>query len=152
MQSGAQQQAPNGQALVVADGAWRPELREALAQIGYAGYVVADPYAAALELVRRPLAFRALLLSLAAVYPQELGLIELVKRRFGHVEVIVTDAAGRSQALAEAIRLGADALLEGQRLHRVSTENPPPARLAEDTSAVAGSMLSAAELKALLRE
>ena len=147
---------PNGQALAVATASSAQQLKQGLAQVGYACQVVNDPYSAALELLRRPLAFRALVLSLLAVYPEELSLIELVRRRFRHLEVIVADTHGRERSEAEAIRLGADAVLDDQRLHRVAraAANGPPieggSRAAVPATATPGSILSAEEIKALM--
>src|SRR5688572_12142475 len=120
--------APNGRALVVADVSREPALGEAMEQVGFASEFVRDPYAAMLELSRRPLAFRALLLSLASLHPHELAIIEVAKRRFPHLEVLMADVAGRSAGLAEAVRLGADAVLEGRRLHRVHSPARPSDR------------------------
>ena len=155
--------APNGRALVVADLSREPALGEAMEQVGFAADFVPDPYAGMLELSRRPLAFRALVLSLASLHPHELAIIEVAKRRFPHLEVLMADVTGRSAGLAEAVRLGADAVLEGQRLHRVqgarAADGPPPpgssAEPCQPTPPTAGdgeTVLSAAELKALLQE
>lgn len=155
---------PNGQALVVADASAEEVVRAALDHVGYGAVLATDPYEAILVLAQRPLAFRAVLLSLPALYPPELRLIEVIKRRYGHVEVIVSDVRGRSAGLAEAARLGADALLEDGRLHRLSPWSgepghresaapgpvEPPVRKAPASSPDA--VLSAEELKALLEE
>ncbi len=158
---------PNGQALVVADPSAAEVVRAALGHVGYGGVMVSDPYEAILALARRPLAFRAVLLSLPALYPPELRLIEVIKRRYGHVEVIVSDVRGRSAGLAEAARLGADALLEDGRLHRLAPRSGEPATVGRAAPGAYGpaelpprsapasspdAVLSAEELKALLEE
>lgn len=119
---------PNGQALVVAHADAQAALQDTLAQIGFGGVFIGDPYAATLELARRPRAFQAVVLSLSALYPPELRMVEVLKRRFAHVDVILTDIAGRSATLAEAVALGADAWLEDDRLHRVALQTTPSAR------------------------
>ena len=81
-------------------------------------------------------------------------MIESVKRRFPHVDVLLADAAGRSGSLSEAVRLGADALLEGQRLRRFAhqgSESPAPAaETRSDQPGPGEPVLTTDELKALL--
>lgn len=110
---------PSGRAVVVAGPVSRAELLAALGELGYEGTGIDDPYAAMAELCRRPLVYRALVVSLAGVYREELTLIAAVKRRFPHVDVWVTHTDGRQAALAEAMRLGADGLLAEDGLHRI---------------------------------
>jgi hypothetical protein len=86
-----------------------------------------DPYAAMAELCRRPLVYRALVLSLSSLHREELGLIPGVKRRFPHVDIWLTQTDGRQAALAEAMRLGADGLLSGEGLHRIAVGGTEPA-------------------------
>jgi hypothetical protein len=84
-----------------------------------------DAYAAASELFRRPLVYRALVLSLSSLYREELGLIATLKRKLPHVDVWLTHLESRQAALAEAIRLGADGLLaEDGALHRMAISSP----------------------------
>jgi DNA-binding NtrC family response regulator len=146
--------APNGRALVVAAPSGVSAMEESLAIVGYEAEVVEDPYQAMAQLARRPLAFRALVLGLSAVHPPELAVIESVKRRFPHVDVLLADAAGRSGSLTEAVRLGADALLEGQRLRRFAHqgfESPAPAaETRSDQPGPGEPVLTTDELKALL--
>jgi hypothetical protein len=71
-----------------------------------------------LELARRPMVYRAMILSLTGLYKEELQVIQAVKRRFPHVEVWLTHIEGRGASLAEAMRLGADGLLADDGLHR----------------------------------
>ncbi len=105
---------PMGRALVVgAD----PAPEAALTALGFTCAHAADPYAAMAELCRRPLAYRAVILSLPTLYPEELALIGAVKRRFAHIELYLTGADGRLAALAEAMRQGADGLLDADGLH-----------------------------------
>jgi hypothetical protein len=94
-----------------------------LARLGYESGECEDPYTATLELTRRRLAYRALILSLAGLYREELGLISTVKRRFPHVEIWLCHTDGRQAALAESMRLGADGLLDDDGFHRIAA--PP---------------------------
>jgi hypothetical protein len=71
-----------------------------------------------LELARRPMVYRAMILSLAGLYKEELLIVQAVKRRFPHVDVWLTHIEGRQASLAEAMRLGADGLLADDGLHR----------------------------------
>ena len=124
---------PVGRALVVANPASRPEPMTALQDLGFTCDELDDPYAAMAELCRRPLAYRALILSLASVYREELTVIDAVKRRFPHLDVWVAHTDGRQAALADAIRLGADGLLADDGLHRVAlaaTAAPAPVPVA----------------------
>ena len=113
-------------ALVLVAEAGRDEARATLDALGYAPEVAADPYAAVGRLAEGVDAFGLLVVSLAAVFEEELVLIETVKQRLGPVEVAVCDVDGRGAAFAEAMRLGADALLAGGMLHRFAT--PPAAK------------------------
>jgi hypothetical protein len=91
-----------------------------LERVGLASIEVDDPYAAMAELCRRPLSYRALILSLGSMYREELPLIAVVKRRFAHIEIWLAQTDGRAAALADAMRLGADGLLGEDGLHRVA--------------------------------
>jgi hypothetical protein len=104
-----------------------------LQRLGYTCAELDDPYAAAAELARRPLVYRALILSVAGLYREELALVLTVKRRFPHVEVWLTHTDGRHAAMAEALAHGADGLLSDDGLHRTASEAPvvtapPPPR------------------------
>lgn len=77
-----------------------------------------------LELSRRRLAYGALILSLASLYREELSLISTVKRRLPHLEVWLAHTDGRQAALAEAMRLGADGLMDEEGLHRMAAPAP----------------------------
>jgi hypothetical protein len=96
--------------------------------MGFGCAEMEDPYAAMAELCRRPLVYRALILSLSSLHREELGIIPGVKRRFPHVDIWLTHTDGRQAALADAMRLGADGLLSGEGLHRIalgSAESSP---------------------------
>jgi len=129
-----------------------------------------DPYAATAELCRRPLVYRALVLSLTSLFREELAVVPTIKRKFPHVEIWLTHIEGRQAALAEAMRQGADGLLaEDGTLHRMSlgtTAEAPTSVPQEATPEMEESVtdsvstepepgepvLSAEELKALLEE
>lgn len=171
-----------GRALVIGSNACRVEPARILQQLGFTCAESDDPYAAMHELCQRPLAYRAMILSLRTVYREELAFIGAVKRRFPHVEIWLTQTDGRQSALAEAMRQGADGLLDEEGLHRTATGAPaddlpapapiPPAPTVEhpaivepaprprmeeppDTSEEFGlgePILTAEELRALLQE
>jgi hypothetical protein len=84
-----------------------------------------DPYAAAIELCRRPLAYRAVILCLNSTYREELPLIRMIKSRLRHIDVYLSQTDGRHAALAEAVRMGADGLLADDGLHRIASDSGP---------------------------
>lgn len=117
---------PAGQALVVGSSQCRASAVEALGRLGFGCTEVDDPYAGIAELCRNPRTFRALILSLQGLFPEELELIPVVKRRFAQVEVWLSDIDGRQTAVAEAMRLGADGLISDTGLHRIGVPTPAP--------------------------
>ena len=141
---------PARRALVVAADAGREQALAALDGLGYAAEAAADPYAAVARLCRERGQFGRLVLSLAAVYDEELPLIETVKRRLGPVEVVVCDVDGRGAEFAEAMRLGADALLVGGVLHRLAAPPSPAAAPEPVHPANDDAALTPDELHALL--
>jgi hypothetical protein len=92
--------------------------------MGFACTEVDEPYDGMLHLCRRPLFYSALILSLNSLYREELQMIGSIKRRFSHIEVWLSDTDGRQAALAEAMRQGADGLIDAQGLHRVGAATP----------------------------
>lgn len=116
----------SGRALVVGNAPSRAEPLGTLQRMGFGCAETEDPYAAMSELCRRPLAYRALVLSLSSLHREELGIIPGVKRRFPHVDVWLTHTDGRQAALADAMRLGADGLLSGEGFHRVAVSGAEP--------------------------
>jgi hypothetical protein len=107
-----------------------------LRDMGFGATEIDDPYAAMAELCRRPLVYRAVILSLASLYREELAMIPAVKARFPHVEVWLAQTDGRQAALAEGMRLGADGLLAEDGLHRVA--HPAAAPVAPTGTTAAG--------------
>jgi hypothetical protein len=159
---------PIGRALVVANPSTRVGIVAALSKLGFECGECDDPYTAALELCHRRLAYRALILSLASLYREELSLISTVKRRFPHVEIWLAHTDGRQAALAESMRLGADGLLDDEGLHRIAapqvrepitTYHPMPAASPEppespisEPERIGEPVLTADELRALLQD
>src|SRR4051812_20514434 len=117
---------PTGSALLVAGPGNRARPLEVLRGLGFAATESDDPYAAMAELCRRPLVYRAIILSLASLYREELSIVPAIKGRFPHVEVWLAHTDGRQAALAEAMRLGADGLLAEDGLHRIAGPAPAP--------------------------
>lgn len=121
---------PIGRALIVANPAGRADVLSAMQRLGYGATELDDPYAAMAELCQRPLAYRAVVLSLAGLYREELNLMPAIKSRFPHIEIWLSHTDGRQGALADAMRLGADGLLAEDGLHRVAISGggltPPP--------------------------
>jgi hypothetical protein len=109
---------PIGRALIVGSAACRSGPQLIAQQVGYQCASADDPYGAMAELCRRPLVYRAVILSLASVYREELQIVPTLKRRFPHLEIWLAHTDGRGAALAEASRLGADGLLAEDGLHR----------------------------------
>lgn len=122
---------PAGHALVVMNDASRAHPGSVLSQLGYEIDHRDDPYSAMLELCRRPLVYRAMVLSLQSLYRDELALISAVRRRFPHVSIWLTHTDGRQAALAEAMRLGAEGLISEDGIHSfadamIQTPPAPP--------------------------
>ena len=134
-------QRPTGRALLVAGAGSRAKPLEILRDLGFDAAEFDDPYAAMTELCRRPLVYRAVILSLAGLYREELSIIPAIKSRFPHVELWLAHTDGRQAALAEAMRLGADGLLAEDGLHRVaSAAASGTAAAAASTAGVSGSI------------
>ena len=139
---------PSGRALVVAGAGGRAEALATLQRIGYGCGEADDPYAAMAELSRRPLVYRAVILSLASLHREELAVIATLKRRLPHVEIWLTHTDGRQSALAEAMRLGADGLLSAEGLHRIAVPAAgvmayPPTPVADEPPALAPATVAA---------
>ena len=109
---------PAGRGLIVGSASSRTQPLGVLQRLGFTCAETDDPYHAMLELARRPMVYRALILSLVGLYKEELLVVQAVKRRFPHVDVWLTHIEGRQASLAEAMRLGADGLLADDGLHR----------------------------------
>jgi hypothetical protein len=71
-----------------------------------------------MELSRRPLAYRAVVLCLNSVFREEIGLVSLIKQQMRHIDVYLSQTDGRQASLVEATRRGADGILSDEGLHR----------------------------------
>jgi DNA-binding NarL/FixJ family response regulator len=111
---------PTGRALIIGAPACRANPLNTLQRLGFTCAEVDDPYSAMAEISRRPLVYRAMILSLASLYREELAIVQSVKRRWPHLEIWLTQTDGRHAALADAMRLGADGLLSDDGLHRTA--------------------------------
>lgn len=111
---------PVGRALLVGSASCRSQPMATLQGLGYSCAEAEDPYSAMAELCRRPLSYRALILSISSLYREELQLIRAVRRRFPHIEVWLADTDGRQSAMADGMRLGADGLLAEDGMHRMA--------------------------------
>lgn len=132
---------PGGRALIVGAAASRMQSLGILQRLGFPCAEIEDPYAAMIELCRRPLVYRALILSLQNLYREELYLIHAVKQRFCHIEIWLTHTDGRQAALADAMRFGADGLLADDGLHRIAVAAtneavPLPRTIVKDEAAI----------------
>src|SRR3954451_23170467 len=125
---------PAGRALVVGHPGSRGQPLAMLRQMGFSCAEANDPYAAMTELCRNPSEYKALILSLAGVYSEELELIPAIKRNHPAMEIWVADAEGRQAALGEAMRQGADGLVGEDGLHRIAM-TPPEGRARGATAA-----------------
>jgi hypothetical protein len=130
-----------GRAIVVGSAACRSLPCQVLARMACPLMEVEDPYAAMLELCRRPASYRALVLSLRSIYREELAIIQAAKGRFPSVEIWLAHTDGQAAALAEAMRMGADGLLSEDGLHRFAV----PAVPVQSPQALAASAQSADE-------
>lgn len=162
----------SGNVLALVADASLEELNGELSRLGYKATATDDPYAALMELLDRPLVYRALVISLPAVYREELSIIRTVRQKLPHVDVLLAHTDGRHAALAEAMRLGATALLSEEAVHRLADVKPPPEDAAEHATVTAAPiseaepaaepeadgpdeiepLLTAEELRALLQE
>ena len=121
---------PAGRAMIVGVASAGVRAQQVMHEAGYEVESVESPYAAMLELCRRPLVYRTLVLSLQGLYRDELAIIAAVRRRFPHVSVWVSNTDGRQSALAEAMRLGAEAIVADDAIHPLNDDpviTPPSA-------------------------
>jgi hypothetical protein len=155
-----------GRALIVGGVSSRGQTLAAMQALGFECAELDDPYAAMAELLKRPLVYRAAVLSLASVYREELAIIATVRKRLPHVDVWLSHTESRQAAMVEGIRMGAIGLLgEDGVLHRMpgpatadesaGLPERPAAAVHETTEAESSGgepVLSADELRALLQE
>ncbi len=115
-----------GQVLIVAGEHAQAELRDLAERAGLGAHACGDPYAAVVELLRRPLVFRAVVLSLQNLYREELTIIKTLRTRLPHVDVWLAHTDGRHAAMAEALRLGATGLLSEEGVYRFTDDADEP--------------------------
>jgi hypothetical protein len=84
-----------------------------LAAEGLQVELATDPYAAIAELAGRPLVYRALVLPLPQLFPEELALVRVVKKRFPHVQIIASEMPEKMNRTDDLRRFGFDAILAG---------------------------------------
>src|SRR5690242_10863569 len=96
-----------GRALIVGNPQGRAATLAAMQAMGFACAELDDPYAAIAELLKRPLVYRALVLSLSSLYREEIAVIATVRKRLAHVDIWLAHTEGRQAAMVEALRLGA---------------------------------------------
>jgi hypothetical protein len=126
------------QALVVAAESAQAHVKSILAKLEFECEVFEDPYAAMLELLRRPMVFRAVVLSLQGLYREELAMIRTLRTRMPRLDVFVTHIEGREASLADAMKLGATGIVADDGLHRLhEIEATPVAQLPVVQSPVA---------------
>jgi hypothetical protein len=133
---------PTGRALIIGSPACRNGPLNTLQRLGFTCAEIDDPYSAMAEVCRRPLVYRAIILSLASLYREELSVIQSIKRRWPHVDIWVTQTDGRHAALADAMRLGADGLLSEDGLHRTAMVGSGPGESMYSHSDVAAAPVS----------
>jgi hypothetical protein len=165
---------PVKQVLFICSPASRSQARRELQRLGFTCAEFDDPYAAIVELARRPGDFAAAVVSLASLYGEELAIVAAITQRFPGIDVFLAHADERRDMAAEAIRLGATGILGNQGIRRlaaapnVATTAPPTAPPAATASSDARSMttisatapaanaddpiLTAEELRALLED
>jgi hypothetical protein len=120
------QRSTTAHVLVVASPNAQPALQALLRNAGYDALCVEDPYAALLELLVKPMVYRAVVLSLQGLYREELSVIRTLRARLSHVEVWLAHTDGRHAAMAEAVRLGAGGILSDEGLHRLDEPSAAP--------------------------
>ena len=144
--------AAGGRALVVAHADAHEDAQRLLAAAGLEAEAVLNPYEAMLELLRRPMVYRALVVSLPGLFRRELPVIAAVARHLPHVARFVCHADGRAAALAEAMRLGATGVLDDEGLHELTSTHAPPEHKASKSEDMDSARISADELRALLSD
>ncbi|MEM6562204.1 MAG: hypothetical protein AAF656_11435 [Planctomycetota bacterium] len=158
---------PTGRVALVATGPMRDRRAETLMTAGYDVHGFDDPYAAMLAICRKPLVFRALAVSLQAIYPKELDLVSAVAQRFPHVRLLACDTDGRRTTLIDAVQRGVTDILDDHGITPADTERESadvslanPAELTdEETAALArptdtptDPVLTPEEIRALLSD
>lgn len=167
-------QAPAGHALLICLPSSQEALQKQMNALGFGIANVDNPYAALVELLDRPLVYRSLVISLAAIYREELSVIKTIRVRLPHVDVLLAHTDGRAASMAEAMRMGATGILDAEAVHLLPETAPlkteistpataiePPPTVTSSTNPEHGAdeepndfdpLLTAEELRALLQE
>ncbi len=135
---------PAGRGLVVGNQVCRAQPLAALERLGFECSESDNPYDAMVQLCREPSRYNSIILSLNALYREELQIISSVRRRLPSIEIWLAHTDGRQAALADCIRMGADGLLAEDGLHRMGSGLPvmpieppaPPATVAATAPAM----------------
>jgi hypothetical protein len=136
-----------GRSLLVGTVAARVQPSAILSRLGWTCVELDDPYAAMVELASQPQNYSSLILSLNSLFGEELTLIATVKRRWTHIEIWLTRGEGSNGLSDEALRLGADGVLNDDGPHRLA---PPESDSSANGPQLADPVLSSEELRALL--
>src|ERR1700722_13432525 len=102
---------PTGRSLLVGGLAGRAKPLAILRRLGCTCVELDDPYAAMAEVVRRPLAYASVVLSLGTIFREELQMIAAAKRRYPNLEIWLSQTEGRQPIVDEAMSLGAAGFL-----------------------------------------
>ena len=111
-------------ALVIAAEPSQAHAKELLVRLEFDCEMWEDPYSATLELLRRPMVFRAVVLSLQGIYREELAMIKTLRHRLPRLDVFVIQIEGREASLADAMKLGATGIIAEDGLHRLIDLEP----------------------------
>lgn len=82
-----------------------------LGQAGFQVDLAIDPYAAMMELATRPLVYRALVLSLIHLFPEELSIVPAVRKRYPHLQILASQTEQRPALLSQLKQIGIDGIL-----------------------------------------
>ncbi|HUB25849.1 MAG TPA: hypothetical protein VL992_10510 [Tepidisphaeraceae bacterium] len=136
-----------GRSLLVGTVAARVQPAAILSRLGWTCVEMDDPYSAMVELAGQPQNYSSLIVSLNSLFGEELAFVATVKRRWAHIEIWLTRGEGMNGLQDEALRLGADGVLNDDGPHRLA---PPETDDSANGPPLADPVLSAEELKALL--
>ena len=125
-----------------------------LAAEGLQVELTTDPYAAIAELAGRPLVYRALVLPLPQLFPEELALVRVVKKRFPHVQIIASEVPEKVNRTDDLRRFGFDAILSEalQSLATPAKSEVFTGRPIQKSVGDSEPVLTAEELRALLSD
>ena len=114
---------PMGRGLLVGSPSARTQPASILGRLGGTFLEMDDPYSAMAELAAQPQNYASLILSLTSLFGPELEMIAAVKRHYPQIEIWLARSEGMNSVVDEAMRLGADGILNEDGPHRLSA--PP---------------------------